>query len=80
MDKNKEWYVFLKDADIGINDGVDMKIISHLEEQLNFQTEVAAMTILTVVAWIVNAFNMSNGRTNSLTELLPPKKSVLGKS
>jgi len=74
MDNNKEWYVFLKEADMGINDGVDMKIISHLEEKLKFQTEVAAMTILTVVAWAVNAFNLSNGRTNSLTELVPQKE------
>ena len=74
MDNNKEWYVFLKEADMGINDGVDMKIISHLEEQFKFQTEVAAMTILTVVAWAVNAFNLSNGRTNSLTELVPQKE------
>jgi len=50
MDNNKEWYVFFKETDMG-NDGVDMKIISHLEEHLKFQTEVAAMMILTVVAW-----------------------------
>jgi len=24
MDKNKEWYLFLKEAYMGINDGVDM--------------------------------------------------------
>jgi len=72
MDNNKEWYVFMKEADMSINDGVDMKIISHLE--LKFQTEVVAMTILTVVAWIVNAFNLSNGKTNSLTELVPQKE------
>jgi len=68
--------VFLKEADMGINDVVDMKIISHIEEQLKFQTEVAAMMILTVVAWAVNAFNLSNGRTNSLTKLVPRKKVV----
>ena len=66
--------MFLKEADMGINDGVDTKIISHLEEQLKFQTEVAAMMILTVVAWAVNAFNLSNGRRNSLTELVSPKR------
>ena len=32
MDKNKEWYVFLKETDMGINDHVYMKIISHLEK------------------------------------------------
>jgi len=36
MNNNKEWYVFMKEADMDINDGVDMKIISHLEEQLKF--------------------------------------------
>jgi len=65
MDNNKEWYVFMKEADMGINDGVDIKIISHLEEQLKF---------LTVVVWAVNAFNLSNGRTNSLTKLVPQKE------
>jgi len=74
MDNDKEWYVFLKEVDMGINNGVDMKIISHLEEQLKFQTEVDAMTILTVVAWAVNAFNLSNWRKNSLTELVPQKE------
>jgi len=44
MDNNKEWYVFLKEGDMSINDDVDMKIILPLEEQLKFQTEVAAMT------------------------------------
>jgi len=34
---------------MGINDGVNMKIISYLEEQLKFQTEVVTMTIRTVV-------------------------------
>ena len=66
--------MFLKEVDMGINDSVDMKIILHLEKQLKFQTEVAAMTILTVVAWAVNAFNLSNGRTNNLTELVPQKE------
>jgi len=59
---------------MGINDGVDMKIISHLEEQLKFQTEVVEMTILTIVAWAVNALNLSNGRTNSMTKLVPQKE------
>ena len=66
--------MFLKEADMGINDGVDMKIISHLEEQLKFQTEVAALTILTIIAWAVNAFNLSNGRTNNLKELVSQKE------
>jgi len=74
MDKNKERYVFLKEVDMGINDGVDMKIISHPEEQLKFQTEVVAVTILTVVVWTVNAFNLSSRRTDSLTELVPQKE------
>jgi len=34
MDNNKEWYVFMKEADMGINDGVDIKIISHLRRTI----------------------------------------------
>jgi len=35
---------------------------------------MAAMTILTVIAWAVKAFNLSNGRTNSLIDLVPQKE------
>jgi len=32
---------------------------------------MTAMTILTIVAWPVNAFNLLNGRTNSMARLVP---------
>ena len=57
MDNDNHWSMYFDDVEMPItNDmnpnvfGFDFKIITHIQEQIKLQTQVAAMTILFMVA------------------------------